>query len=82
MEHRGTSKLGMVLFSIYLVLYIGFVLLNAFYAESMELKPIAGVNLAILYGFGLIIAALILALTYGFFSKTDESTTDRSEDRP
>ena len=29
----------------------------------------AGVNLAILYGFGLIIAALVLALIYGWLCK-------------
>ena len=33
----------------------------------------AGVNLAILYGFGLIIAALVLALLYGWLCKSDDS---------
>lgn len=56
----------MVLFLVYLLLYGGFVLLNAFWPEMMERTPLAGINLAILYGFGLIIAALVLALLYGF----------------
>jgi len=63
------SRLGLVLFLLYLVLYGGFVLLNAFSPKTMELTPIAGINLAILYGFGLIIAAIVLALIYGLFSK-------------
>ena len=38
----------------------------------MEATPIAGVNVAILYGFGLIISAFVLALIYGFFSGPSE----------
>ena len=72
MEKRN-SRIGLVLFGIYLVLYGGFVLLNAFSPETMEKTPMAGVNLAILYGFGLIIAALVLALLYGWLCKSDDS---------
>jgi len=68
MEKRN-ARVGFVLFVAYLLLYGGFVFLNAFAAEVMEMTPIAGVNLAILYGFGLIIAAFLLALVYGFLCK-------------
>ena len=60
----GKSPLGMILFVLYLILYGGFVLLNAFAPETMEITPMAGVNLAIWYGIGLIIAALALALIW------------------
>lgn len=60
------ARIGLFLFCVYLVLYGGFVFLNAFSAESMEATPISGVNLAILYGFGLIISAIILSAIYGF----------------
>jgi uncharacterized membrane protein (DUF485 family) len=63
------ARLGLLLFGIYLVLYGGFVFLNAFSPQTMERTPLAGVNLAILYGFGLIVAALVLALIYGWLSK-------------
>jgi uncharacterized membrane protein (DUF485 family) len=77
MEKRN-SRIGLVLFGIYLVLYGGFVLLNAFSPETMEKTPVAGVNLAILYGFGLIIAALVLALLYGWLCKSgDSEVTER-----
>ena len=61
------NPFGLFLFVIYLLLYGGFVLINAFAPELMEATPIAGVNLAILYGFGLILAAFAMALLYGFF---------------
>lgn len=72
------SRIGLVLFAVYLLLYGGFVFLSAFATDVMETTPIAGVNLAILYGFGLIIAALVLALIYGFLCKlTDDEIAAR-----
>ena len=59
------SRIGMALFAVYLLLYGGFVLLNTFSPTTMEATPIAGINVAVLYGFGLIIVAFVLALLYG-----------------
>lgn len=59
------TRLGLTLFAFYLLLYSGFVLLATFAPADMESTPLAGVNLAIWYGFGLIVAALALALAYG-----------------
>ncbi len=76
------ARIGIVLFAVYLLLYGGFVFLNAFAADVMETTPIAGVNLAILYGFGLIIAALVLALLYGLLCKpTDEEVAARGDNK-
>jgi uncharacterized membrane protein (DUF485 family) len=72
METRN-ARIGFVLFLVYLLFYGGFVFLNAFAADVMEMTPIAGVNLAILYGFALIVMALVLALLYGFLCKNPES---------
>jgi uncharacterized membrane protein (DUF485 family) len=63
------NRIGLSLFAIYLVLYGGFVLLAAFSPQTMEATPLAGVNLAIWYGFGLIVAAFVLALVYGWASR-------------
>ncbi|MFP6763709.1 MAG: DUF485 domain-containing protein [Planctomycetaceae bacterium] len=68
------AHLGLKLFTVYLALYGGFVFLNAFSAETMESTPFAGVNVAILYGFGLIIAAIVLSLIYGFICGNDASS--------
>jgi uncharacterized membrane protein (DUF485 family) len=59
------SRIGLVLFAVYLLLYGGFVYLAAFSPQTMEATPVAGVNLAVWYGFGLIGAAIVLALIYG-----------------
>lgn len=64
MTDRNT-RFGFVLFFVYLLFYGGFVVLSAFSPETMERMPIAGINLAVLYGFGLIIVAFVLALIYG-----------------
>lgn len=58
------ARNGMRLFVIYLATYAGFVGLNAFAPQQMESIPLFGVNLAILYGCGLIVLAMILALIY------------------
>lgn len=58
------ARQGMRLFLIYLVFYAGFVGLNAFAPRQMESTPLFGVNLAILYGCGLIVAAMVLSLVY------------------
>jgi uncharacterized membrane protein (DUF485 family) len=58
------ARNGLILFAIYVVLYLGFMLLSAFDPQRMQQPVLAGVNLAIVYGIGLIIAALLLALIY------------------
>jgi uncharacterized membrane protein (DUF485 family) len=64
------ARLGLILFGIYLVIYGSFVVINAVAPELMEATPVAGVNLAILYGFALIISAFALSLLYGWLCRT------------
>jgi uncharacterized membrane protein (DUF485 family) len=71
MQSRN-SRIGMVLFVFYLALYGGFVLVNTFSPETMEATPLAGINVAIWWGFGLIAAAFLLALVYGFLCRNPE----------
>ena len=81
MQTRNT-RLGLVLFAVYLLFYGGFVLLAAFSPESLAVLPWAGVNLAIWYGFGLIVAALLLALVYGWACRSVDASprADRDTD--
>jgi uncharacterized membrane protein (DUF485 family) len=58
------ARVGLVLFVIYLALYGGFMGLATFAYEQMARPVLFGVNLAIVYGFGLIIAALVFSLIY------------------
>jgi uncharacterized membrane protein (DUF485 family) len=61
--HARNARYGLALFAVYLVLYGGFVGLSAFNREKMGAEY-GGVNLAIWYGMGLIVAALVLACVY------------------
>ena len=68
-DQPAASPLGLALFAAYTLLYLGFVFINAFSASTMEIVVFAGLNLAIVYGFGLIIAAIVMAFIYGFASR-------------
>lgn len=72
---RRNQRLGLLLFTVYLLLYLGFIGLCAFAPSIMEWRPLGRLNLAIDYGFGLIIAALILAGIYGFLCRPENTAT-------
>lgn len=58
------KRLGVRMFLIYLVVYAGFVLINLIKPTLMETTVLAGTNLATVYGFSLIIFAILLSLLY------------------
>jgi uncharacterized membrane protein (DUF485 family) len=67
-EHPETinrnARNGMVLFVVYVAFYAGFMGLCAFDNQRMSRPALAGMNLAVVYGMGLIFAAFALALVY------------------
>ena len=60
------ARVGLWLFAVYVLLYGGFMALNAFYPKRMGQPAIGGVNLAVTYGMVLIVGAFLLALVYMF----------------
>lgn len=58
------SRLGVQMFFVYALVYVGFILINIIKPVLMEKTIIFGLNLAVVYGFGLIILSLIMALIY------------------
>jgi len=58
------TRLGVVMFLVYLAFYGGFMTLSAFYGEVMIKPFLGGLNLSIVYGFALIVVAMGLALIY------------------
>lgn len=64
-------KLGLGLFFVYLILYVGFIAIATFQNDLFAATPFGGVNVAILYGMGLIVSALVLALIYMKLCKPD-----------
>jgi len=58
------TRIGLILFALYLSLYAGFIGLTAFAPKVMQSTPFGGINFAILSGFMLIVMALVLAIIY------------------
>ena len=75
-EDARNARYGLRLFALYLLLYGGFMGLNAFKPELMSSTPLGGVNLAILYGVFLIVAALALALLYMYLCRAPKGSGD------
>jgi uncharacterized membrane protein (DUF485 family) len=63
---RRNARVGMALFVLYLLIYGGFVVINAFWPNVMSDIQLRGVNLAVSYGLGLIVLAFVLALIYAW----------------
>jgi len=60
------TRLGVVMFIIYMIVYAGFVLIGTFLPKALGAKFISGQNLAFLYGMGLIVLAGVMGLLYNF----------------
>jgi len=57
-------RLGALLFMLYALVYAGFVAINLIRPVLMEKLVLGGLNLAVVYGMGLIVLALVMALGY------------------
>jgi len=69
-------RVGVRMFVIYGLVYAGFVAINILKPVLMETIIIFGLNLAVVYGFGLIIIALILALIYNSLCANREAAVN------
>ena len=58
------ARLGLRLFAVYGVIYGIYVVAGAFLPGVMKVA-LAGVNVAVVWGFGLIILAFVMAIVYG-----------------
>lgn len=68
------TRLGLKLFVVYCLIYAGFVGINTVNPELMETLVFSGLNLAVVYGVGLILIAVIMGLVYNYLCT-------RAEDR-
>ena len=74
------TRLGVRMFIAYAVVYAGFVFINIINPLLMESEIIFGLNLAVVYGFGLIILSLIMALIYNSLCvKQEKALNDQEE---
>jgi uncharacterized membrane protein (DUF485 family) len=58
------AKLGIKLFVFYILIYAGFVVIGLVDPELMGVHIIGKQNLAIVYGFGLIVLAIVMGFIY------------------
>jgi len=67
------TKLGLRFFAVYGIVFAGFVLINTFAPKLMKVKIVFGLNLAVVYGFSLILIAIIMGLLYNAFCTKKEN---------
>lgn len=67
------TKIGLILFAVYGIIYAGFIAINTLAPRLMEKKVIFGLNLAVTYGFGLIVLAIVMGLVYNWLSTKKEN---------
>jgi len=72
------TRLGVILFIIYTLIYAGFVVIGLTKPELMGVEVIGGQNLAIIYGFGLIILAIVMGFVYNYFCTTMENKMNKN----
>jgi hypothetical protein len=72
-------RLGIWMFVAYSLFYASFVAINLIKPQAMGIIVFAGLNLATVYGFTLIVVALIEALVYDWLCKRREAQFSKAE---
>ena len=75
------TRIGVYMFILYAAIYAGFVVINVCNPLLMEKIVFCGLNLATVYGFGLIIFALILALIYNHMCAKEEDKYNKKSEK-
>lgn len=66
------QRLGFLMCGLYALAYSGFVFISVWNVEYMDKLMPFGLNLAVFYGMGLIVFALVLAFVYSQLCRTSE----------
>lgn len=74
---RKKTKLGIVLFLVYAITYGIFVIIGLSYTHLLSIKVIAGLNLAVVYGMGLIILAAVMGYIYSWICTNMENKMEK-----
>jgi len=77
---KKKARLGVVMFIIYTIVYAGFIYINVWDSQLMRVA-VGDLNVAIVYGFALIVLALILAIIYNHICTKAEKLTEVSGKR-
>ena len=60
--------------AVYGAIYVAFIIINVAWPKVMGTIVVAGLNLAIVYGFALIVIAFLLAIAYNWLCTRHEKT--------
>lgn len=71
------TKLGVILFFVYLAVYSGFVMIGLLSPKTMGIETLGGLNLAFVYGMGLILLAAVMGLIYNYFCTKYENELNK-----
>ena len=74
------TKLGLIMFAIYVPMYLIFVFICVFNQKLMAMD-VGSLNLAIVYGFFLIVLAIIQALIYNYICSKREKMDQELDKR-
>lgn len=72
------AKLGVKMFFIYTIVYAGFVLIGLTNPDLLGMELIGNQNIAIIYGFGLIILAIVMGFIYNYFCSKYEDELNKN----
>ena len=75
------KKVGIRMFIAYAVVYAGFIIINTVVPKLMGKPAAFGLNLAVTYGFGLIILAIIAGIIYNAIcTKKEDELNEQSKE--
>jgi uncharacterized membrane protein (DUF485 family) len=68
------KRLGLWMLLVYGILYVIFIIINVAWPKAMGTIVVYGLNLAIVYGFALIVIAFLLAIVYNWLCTRHEKS--------
>ncbi|MCK5795931.1 MAG: DUF485 domain-containing protein [Deltaproteobacteria bacterium] len=74
------TRLGLILFFVYSMIYAGFVAINTLDPAMMGKQIVGGLNLAVIYGFALILLAIVMGLVYNRICTSYENKLNTAEE--
>ena len=77
-SEKYKTRLGLLMFGFYTLIYFVFIFICVISPKSMGIN-VGFLNLAIVYGFGLIVLAIVLALIYNRIISNREKADEASE---
>ena len=73
------QRLGLIMLAVYGAIYVVFIIINVATPKTMGTIVVGGLNLAIIYGFALIVIAFVLALAYNWACTRHEKSFESEE---